>query len=101
MFHTSNYELEGALPKWKNKNLIGLIKDEVVGKIMTVFVGLRAKTYSYLIDDGSKNKKAKGTKRCVLKAKLKLENYENCLRTTQHESKINHLVRNEIDSDTL
>ena len=42
--------------------VIGLIKDEFGGKIMTKIVGLRAKTYSYLIDDGSEDKKAKGTK---------------------------------------
>ena len=36
------------------------MKDELGGKIMTKFVGLRAKTYSCLIDDGSEDKKAKG-----------------------------------------
>ena len=36
-------------------------------KIMTKFVELRAKTYSYLIDDGGEDKKAKGTKKCVIK----------------------------------
>ena len=49
---------------------------------MTKFFGLRAKTYSYLIDDGSENKKAKDTKRCVIKRKLKLENYKNYLEAT-------------------
>ena len=34
---------------------------------MTKFVGIRAKTYSYLIDDISEDKKAKGTKKCVIK----------------------------------
>ena len=34
---------------------------------MTKFFGLRAKTYSYLIDDGNEHKKAKGTKKCVIK----------------------------------
>ena len=38
--------------------------DELRQKIMTKFVGLRAKTYNYLIDDGSEYKKAKGTKKC-------------------------------------
>ena len=42
--------------------MTGLLKDELGGKIMTEFVGLRAKKYSYLIDDGSNDKKAKGTK---------------------------------------
>ena len=39
------------------------MKDELVETIMTNFVGLRAKTYSYLIDDGSEGKKAKTTKK--------------------------------------
>ena len=38
------------------------MKDELCRKIMTKFVRLRAKTYSYLIDNGSEDKKAKGTK---------------------------------------
>ena len=51
------------------------MKNELGRKIMTKFVGLRAKIYSYLIDDGSKDKTAEGTKTCVVKRKLKLENY--------------------------
>ena len=38
---------------------------------MTKFVGLRAKTYNYLLDDGSEDKEAKGTKKCVIKRKIK------------------------------
>ena len=88
----SNYELEcnsidRPLPKGKNKKVIGLMKDELGGKIMTKFVGLRAKTYSYLIDDGSEDKKAKSTKKCVIKRKLKFENYKSCLEGTQPENK--------------
>ena len=77
-FDTSNYELEvnsidRPLTKGKNKKVIGLMKDELGGKIMTKFVGLGAKIYSYLIDYGSEDKKAKGTKKCVIKRKLKFQ----------------------------
>ena len=66
-FDTSNYECDRPLPKGKNKKVIGLMKDELGGKIMTEFVALRPKTNSYLTDDGGSDKKAKGTKKCVLK----------------------------------
>ena len=66
------------------------MKDELGEKIMIEFVGLKAKTYSYLIDDGSHDKKAKDTKKCVIKRKLKFENYKNCLKATHLEKKINH-----------
>ena len=61
-FDTSNYELDRPLPKEKNKKVIELMKDEFGGKVMKKFVGLRGKTYSYLINDGSKDKKAKDIK---------------------------------------
>ena len=63
-FKTSNYELDRPLSKGKNKKVIGLMKDELSGKIMTKFVGLRAKTYSYLQDYSSEDKKAKNPKKC-------------------------------------
>ena len=43
------------------------MKHELGGKIMTEFVALRPKTYSYLMDYGGSDKKAKGTKKCVIK----------------------------------
>ena len=61
-FDTSNYELDGPLPKGKNKRVIGLMKDELGEKIMRKFVGLGVKTYSCLTDDTSEDKKAKRTK---------------------------------------
>ena len=57
------------------------MNDELGRKIMTKFVGLRAKTYSCLIDDGSEDKKAKNTRKCVIKRKLKLENYKKLFRS--------------------
>ena len=56
------------------------MKVELGGKIMTEFVALRPKTYSYLIDDDSAAKKAKGTKTCVIEKKiLKFNDYKDCL----------------------
>ena len=46
---------------------------------MIEFVGLRAKTYAYLMDDDSEHKKAKGTKKCVIKRGLMVKNYKDCL----------------------
>ena len=54
------------------------MKDELGGKIITEFVTLRPKTYLYLIDDGKEDKKAKGTKTCVIKRMIKFNDYKNC-----------------------
>ena len=62
-FDTSNYEVDRPLPTGKNKKVIGLMKDELGGKIITEFITLRPKTYLYLTDDGKEDKKAKGTKK--------------------------------------
>ena len=47
--------------------------------------------------DGSEDEKAKDTKKCVIKGKLKFENYKNCLEATQLENKMNHLEKTKID----
>ena len=78
-FHTSNYEVNRPLSTGKNKNVIGLMKDELRGKIITEFVTLRPKTYSYLADDCKKDKKAKGIKKCIIKRMIKFNDYKNCL----------------------
>ena len=78
-FDTSNYEVNRPLPTGKNKKVIGLMKDELGGKIITEFVTLRPKTYSYLTDDCKEDKKAKGTKKCVIKRMIKFNDYKNCL----------------------
>ena len=81
-------------PKRKKKKVIGLMKDELGGKMKPKFVGLRAKTYSHLIDDGE-DKKAKNTKKCAIKRKLKFENDKNCSEAYKG------LFRNNIDKKTL
>ena len=77
------------------------MKDELDGETVTELIGLTAKIHSYLINDGSENKKAKGTKRCVIKRNPKFEDYKNYLEATQLENKINHLEKNKIDVDSL
>ena len=67
-----------------SKKVLGKFKDEIGGKIMTKFVALRAKTYSFLTDEYTDddyeknrivNKKAKGTKKCVAKREILFNNY--------------------------
>ena len=63
----SNYEVNRLLSTGKNKNVIGLMQDELEGKNMTELAALRPKTYPDLVDDGKNDKKAKTTKKCVIK----------------------------------
>ena len=60
----------------KNKKAIGLMKDELGGKDKAKSVGLRLKACSYIIDDGSGDRKAKGTKKCIIKQRLRFEDYK-------------------------
>ena len=46
---------------------------------MKEFVRLRAKTYVYLMDDDTDHKKAKGTKKCIMKRELMFKNYKDFL----------------------
>ena len=47
-----------------------LFKDQLGGKIIKEFCALRSKTYAYLMDNESEVKKAKGTKKCVIKREI-------------------------------
>ena len=76
---TSNYEVDRPLSTRKNKKVIGLMKDELGGKIIMEFITLRPKTYSYLTDDDKEDKKAKGTKKCEIKRMIKFDDYKKCL----------------------
>ena len=103
-FDTSNYELDRPLPKGKNEKVIQLMKNKLGGKIVIKFVGLRAKSYSYLTDDGSEVKKVKSTKKCIIKRNFTFENYKNSLEATQLDKKkytVNTVSRkNKIDIDS-
>ena len=100
-FDTSNYELDRLLPKGKNKIVIGLLKDELGGKIMIKFVGLKAKTSSCLINDSNEDNNGKGTKKCVIEWRLKFETYKNGLEATQHEYQVNYIEKNKTDIDSI
>ena len=80
-FDTSGYNKKDVrpLPIGKNKKIIGLMKDELGGKIMTEFVALTLELYSYKVLGGSEDKKCKGIKKCVVKKTLTFEDYKNCL----------------------
>ena len=95
-FNTSNFEIDRPLPKGKHKIVIGLMKHELGGQNMKEFVGLRAKTYSYLKDNNDQDKKCKRHKKCIIKTKLKFQDYKNCLEAAQIENKLNHLEKNKM-----
>ena len=80
-FDTSGYSKTDfrLLPISINKKVIGLMKDELGGKIMTEFVALRLKLCSYKKLDGSEDKKCKGIKKCVVKKTLTFEDYKTSL----------------------
>ena len=78
-FDTFGYNPDHPLPVGLNKKVIGLMKDELGGSIMTEFVALRPKLYSYRKLDGVEDKKCKGIKKCVVKKTLTFEDYKNCL----------------------
>ena len=89
-FDTSNFNKNNNRPLeiGKNKKFLGKFKDELGGKIMTKLCAVRAKTYSFLIDDFRDddyeknrivNKKARGTKKCVVKREILFNNYLDSL----------------------
>ena len=86
-FDTYNFEIDRPLPKEKNKRVIGPIKDDLGEQIRKEFVGLRAKTHSYLKDNSDKDKKTKAIKKCTIKTRLKFQDYKSCLKAIEIEKK--------------
>ena len=70
-FDTSGYNPDRPLPVGLNKKIIGLMKDELGGEIITEFVTLRPKMYAYKAG-GSESKKCKGIKKCVIRKTISL-----------------------------
>ena len=80
----SNYEIDRLLPIGKKEKSLRVnerwIRRKEYSKICCT---LRSKTYSYLKDNNDEGKKEKGTKMCILKRKLKFQDYKNCLKASQ------------------
>ena len=89
-FDTSGYCPNRPLPVGLNKKVIRSMKYELGGAIMTEFVALRPKLYSYKKLDGSEDKTCKGIKKCVVKKTLTFEGYKTCLfnSSTEYRSQL-------------
>ena len=77
-FDTSGYNPDRPLPVGLNKKVIGLMKDELGGEIMTESVTLRPKMYAYKTGS-AESKKCKGIKKCVVRKTISFEDYKPCL----------------------
>ena len=82
-FDTSDYPQShpSGIPTGLNKKVIGMFKDEVAGKQISHFIGLRPKLYSFKIEDGKNVKKCKGIKKSVVSKGITFEHYFDCLFT--------------------
>lgn len=96
-FDTSDYSADNQFGiELKNKKVIGLMKDECNGKIITEFVGLRSKMYSLRIEGRDRIKKAKGVKASVVAKTLDFNDYINCLYNNTTEYRTQHLFRSHL-----
>ena len=94
-FDTSDYP-EGhpsGIPTGINKKVLGKFKDEEAGKIIKEFVGLRAKLYSYKMDEGKENKRCKGIKKAVVEKSIRHEDYKTCLETGKEQLRRQNIIR--------
>ena len=87
-----------------NKKVIGKMKDEVAGRIIEEFVGLRAKLYSYKIYEGKEEKKSKRVKKSVVKKKISKQDYKDCLLSGRPQMRKMNVIRShwhEIFTETV
>jgi len=69
-----------------------MMKDEAGGKIITEFVALRAKLYSYRMD-GEDYKRRKGVTKNVVKKHITHEDFLNCLFTNKEQMRTMNIIR--------
>ena len=72
-----------------------MFKDEVAGKQITSFVGLRPKLYSFDIEEDKEVRKCKGIKKNVVKKGLKFDDYVKCLFSGEKEMRKMKIIRSE------
>ena len=94
-FDTSDYQENhpSGIPTGENKKVLGMMKDEVAGKIIKEFVGLRSKLYSFVMDDGGETKKCKGIKKQVVESSIRHEHYKTCLTTGKELLRKQNILR--------
>ena len=94
-FDTSDYPQNhpSGIPTGINKKVLGMMKDEAAGKNIKEFVGLRAKLYSFIMDDGAESKKCKGVKKQVVESSIKHEDYKTCLTTGKEQLRKQNILR--------
>ena len=96
-FDTSDFPQghESGILTGVNKKVIGKFKDEVAGRQITHFVGLRPKMYSFKIEESKTNKKCKGIKKNVVKKKIEFEDYVRCLFFSEKQMRTMNIIRSE------
>ena len=96
-FDTSDYPSDhpSGIITGANKKVIGMFKDEVAGKQITHFVGLRPKLYSFKIEEESEVRKCKGIKKNVIKKKLDFDDYVKCLFSGEKKLRSMKIIRSE------
>ena len=94
-FDTSDYPENhpSGIPTGINKKVLGMFKDEAAGKIIKEFVGLRAKLYSFIMEEGKENKRCKGVKKQVVESSITHEDYKTCLRTGKEQLRKQNILR--------
>ena len=94
-FDTSDYPENhpSGIPTGINKKVLGMFKDEAAGKIIKEFVGLRAKLYSFMMENGKENKRCKGVKKQVVESSITHEDYKTCLRTGKEQLRKQNILR--------
>ena len=94
-FDTSDYPENhpSGIPTGINKKVLGMFKDEAAGKIIKEFIGLRAKLYSFIMEDEKENKRCKGVKKQVVENSITHEDYKTCLRTGKEQLRKQNILR--------